>query len=153
MYLRTNRARLATSQFSSALAADPFLWSAHQELCALGEGDAAVKLLAEAKCACVAAKVDAGLTRASSRSPAALFPPGDDGFATPASHDVAMGTPSGGATPRQARCGVFVARTLPPLTRAPLRASAASPRAAPPAAARGATWRWTRPARRRRRRL
>ena len=46
---KTNRIGLAIDHFRAALAADPFCWSAFEELCALGDDKEAAALLSAAK--------------------------------------------------------------------------------------------------------
>ncbi len=47
---KTNRSAPAIAHFRTALAADPFCWSAFEELCALGDDKEAAALLNDAKC-------------------------------------------------------------------------------------------------------
>jgi anaphase-promoting complex subunit 3 len=47
---KTNRSAPAISHFRNALTADPFCWSAYEELCALGDEHQAAALLDNAKC-------------------------------------------------------------------------------------------------------
>jgi len=72
---KSNRPEPAVTHFRKALAADPFCWSAFEELCALGDEKEAATLLNSAKCgASLAASLAQPLTRPSANSPDALYP-------------------------------------------------------------------------------
>ena len=76
---KSNRNEAAVAHFRKALAADPFCWSAFEELCALGDANEAATLLNSAKCGsrpCSAALREPTdvLCCLRPRSPDALYP-------------------------------------------------------------------------------
>jgi hypothetical protein len=74
---QTDRRTAAAEHFSQALLLDPFMWSAFEALCDLGEGDQAARLLygpqgvprADAHCG------EGGELQRAAASPATLLPP------------------------------------------------------------------------------
>ncbi len=127
---KTHRSAPAIAHFRSALTADPFCWSAYEELCALGDERQAAALLDNAKCGDVwlPSRVCVALTqrhrhartlpRGCARSADALYPPGP---AAPVDGGFSFVTPDG------AQLGLSGAVLATP---APLAPSLASPRTA-----------------------